>query len=161
MKRRQFIAGLGGTLAWPAVGRAQQGERVRRVGVLMGPDQNDPEAKTFLSAFVQGLLELGWIDGRNLRMDVRWAAGNVTRMSILAKELADLQPDVILANNTPGTAALQRETRLIPIVFSGLSDPVGAGFVASLPRPGGNLTGFINIEADMGGKCLARIIHQA
>jgi putative ABC transport system substrate-binding protein len=154
MRRREFITGACSAAAWPLAARAQPAERVRRVGVLMGPDQNDPEAKAFLSAFVLGLSELGWIDGRNLRMDIRWAAGNVTRMPILAKELADLQPDVILANNTPGTAALQRETRLIPIVFSGLSDPVGDGFVASLPRPGGNLTGFVNIEAGMGGKWL-------
>jgi putative tryptophan/tyrosine transport system substrate-binding protein len=154
MKRREFIAGIGGAVAWPLAPRAQQGERVRRIGVLMALDENDPEAKAFLSAFIQGLSELGWIDGRNLRMDVRWAAGNVDRMPMLAKELADPQPEVILANNNLVTAALQRETRMIPIVFSGISDPVGAGFVASLPRPGGNLTGLINIEAGMGGKWL-------
>jgi putative tryptophan/tyrosine transport system substrate-binding protein len=152
---------LGGAAMWPLAARAQQGERVRRIGVLMALDQSDPEAKAYLSAFVQGLSELGWTDGRNLRMDVRWAAGNFDRMPMLAKELADPQPDVILANNTLVTAALQRETRMIPIVFSGISDPVGAGFVASLPRPGGNITGFISLEASMGGKWLQLLTETA
>jgi putative tryptophan/tyrosine transport system substrate-binding protein len=154
MRRREFIAGIGGAAVWPVVARAQQGDRMRRVGVLMGYDENDPEAKGWLSGFIHGLLELGWIDGRNVRMDVRWAAGNVDRMRLFAKELVNLQPDVILANSTPTTAALQRETRTTPIVFAGVPDPVGEGFVASLPRPGGNATGFINIEAGMGGKWL-------
>ena len=127
---------------------------MRRIGVLMAFDENDPEGKARLSGFTQGLAELGWTDGRNLRMDVRWAAGNVDRMRMFAKELVDLQPDVILAGATPATAALQRETRTIPIVFAIVADPVGAGFVASLPRPGGNITGFSNIEASMAGKWL-------
>jgi putative ABC transport system substrate-binding protein len=127
---------------------------MRRVGVLMEWNENDPEAKAFFSGFTQGLAELGWTDGRNMRMDVRWAASNVDRMRILAKELVDLQPDVILAGATPATAALRRETQTIPIVFAAVSDPVGDGFVAGLPRPGGNLTGFINLEASMGGKWL-------
>jgi putative ABC transport system substrate-binding protein len=152
MRRREFIALLGGAAAWPLASRAQQPERMRRVGVLMGFDENDPEAKALLSAFTQGLAELGWTDGRNARMDVRWAAGNVDRMRMFAKELVDLQPNVILANTTPVTAALQQETRTIPIVFVSPSDPVGAGFVASLPRPGGNFTGFIDMEAAMVGK---------
>jgi ABC-type uncharacterized transport system substrate-binding protein len=107
-----------------------------------------------LSGFVQGLAQLGWTDGRNVRMDLRWAAGSVDRTRMFAKELVDLQPDVILAHSTPATAALQRETRTIPIVFAVVSDPVGVGFVAGLPRPGGNLTGFIHMEASMGGKWL-------
>jgi putative ABC transport system substrate-binding protein len=154
MRRRQFIAGLGGAAVWPVMVRAQQPDRVRRLGVLMGNDENDPEGKARLSGFVQGLSELGWSDGRNLRMDVRWAAGSVDRARMHAKELVDLQPDVILANSTPVTAAIKRQTRTIPIVFVIVSDPEGAGFVASLPHPGGNITGFVNIEASMGGKWL-------
>jgi putative ABC transport system substrate-binding protein len=154
MRRRQFIAGLGGAAAWPMVARAQQPGGPRRVGVLMGLDENDPVAKVWLSGFTQGLSELGWTDGGNLRMDIRWAAGNLDRMRVFAKELVELQPDVILANTTPVTAALQRETRTIPIVFVTIAEPVGAGFVASLPRPGGNLTGFMLQEASMGGKLL-------
>jgi putative ABC transport system substrate-binding protein len=152
VKRRTFIAGLGSAAAWPVVARAQQGER--RLGVLLGWDEDDALAKTWFSGFTQGISELGWTDGRNLRMDVRWAAGNVGRMRIFAKELVGLGPELILASSTPVTAALQRETQNIPIVFAGISDPVGAGFVASLARPGGNITGFINIEAAIGGKWL-------
>jgi putative ABC transport system substrate-binding protein len=155
MRRRNFIAGLASTTAaWPVAARAQQPERMRRVGVLMAFDENDPEAKIYLSGLTQGLPELGWTDGRNLHMDVRWAAGNVDRMQMFAKELLDLQPDVILAHGTPATAAFQRETRTIPIVFAVVSDPVGSGFVASLQRPGGNLTGFLHMEASLGGKWL-------
>jgi putative ABC transport system substrate-binding protein len=127
---------------------------MRRIGVLMSGDENDPEGKARLSGFTEGLAELGWTDGRNMRMDVRWAAAAVDRMRMFAKESVDLQPDVILANTTPVTAALQRETRKIPIVFVNVADPVGSGFVASLPRPGGNLTGFSNLEASMAGKWL-------
>jgi putative tryptophan/tyrosine transport system substrate-binding protein len=155
MRRRDFVMGLvGAAVAWPLAARAQQPDRMRRIGVLMALGENDPEAKAWLSAFTQGLQELGWIDGRNLRMDIRWAAGNVDLMRMFAKELVDLRPDAILSHTTPGTAALQRETRTIPVVFAGISDPVGDGFVAGLPRPGGNLTGFINIEASMAGKWL-------
>jgi len=153
MRRREFIAGLGSAAAWPAVARAQQGE-LRRIGVLMGYGEDDPEAKLWLSWFKQALAELGWTDGRNLRMEVRWGAGNVDRARVYAKELAGLQPDVILAHTTPMTAALQRETRTIPIVFVNIADPIGAGFVAGLPRPGGNMTGFISWEASMAGKWL-------
>jgi putative tryptophan/tyrosine transport system substrate-binding protein len=155
LKRRQFITLLGGTaVAWPVAARAQEHERMRRIGVLMAFDENDPEPKGLLSNVTQGLAELGWIDGRTVRMEVRWAAGSVDRMRTFAKELVQLQPDVILAATTPVTAALQRETRTIPIVFAIVSDPVGAGFVEGLPRPGGNITGFINAEAAMGGKWL-------
>jgi putative tryptophan/tyrosine transport system substrate-binding protein len=154
LKRRQFMTLLGGSAAWPLAAHAQRGERMRRIGVLMPFAESDPDAMAQLSGFTQGLAQLGWIDGRNVRMDRRWAAGSIDRTRMFAKELVDLQPDVILAHSTPPTAALQRETRTIPIVFAVVSDPVGVGFVASLPRPGGNLTGFIHMEASMGGKWL-------
>jgi putative tryptophan/tyrosine transport system substrate-binding protein len=152
MQRREFIAVLGSTVAWPLVAGAQQLDRVRRIGVLMGWDENDPDTKLWLSGFVRGLAELGWIDGHNIRMDVRWEGENADRVQMLAKELVSLQPDVIVSSNTPETAALQRETRAIPIVFVTVSDPVGTGFVAGLPHPGGNLTGFMLQEASIGGK---------
>ena len=161
MKRRTFIAGLGSAAAWPVVAWGQQPERMRRLGVLMTDGENDPEGKAYLSEFTQGLAELGWTDGRTLRMDVRWAAGNVDLMQMFAKELVDLRPDVIISESTPGTAALQRETRTIPIVFAFSGDPVGSGFVASLPRPGGNITGFTYIEASMAGKYLELLTEMA
>jgi putative tryptophan/tyrosine transport system substrate-binding protein len=154
MRRREFIAGLGSAVALPLASHAQQPARMRRIGVLMPYDENDPGAKAELSAFTERLAELGWTEGHNLQMDIRWAAADMDRMRMSAKELVDLQPDAILADTTPTTAALQRETRTIPIVFVIVSDPVGAGFVASLARPGGNITGFINAEAAMGGKWL-------
>jgi putative ABC transport system substrate-binding protein len=147
MRRREFITLLGGAMAfWPLAARAQQTDRVRRVGVLMGYGEADPEAEALLSEFTQGLSELGWTDGRNLRMDVRWAPGRTDLMHTFAKELVNLQPDVILADSTPVTAALKRETLTVPIVFAAVADPVGSGFVASLPRPGGNITGFGSLE---------------
>jgi putative tryptophan/tyrosine transport system substrate-binding protein len=151
MRRREFIAGLGSAVAWPVVARAQQPERVRRVGVLMGYAEADPEGQARFQVFRQGLVDLGWVDGRNLRLDVRWAFAN---MRMFAKELVDLQPDVILAHTAPAITALQPETRTIPIVFVALADPVGAGFVESLSRPGGNITGFANLEGTMAGKWL-------
>jgi putative tryptophan/tyrosine transport system substrate-binding protein len=160
MRRREFIAALGSAAAWPSVALSQ-GERVRRIGVLMGFDENDFEARAWLSGLMRGLAELGWTAGRNLRMDVRWAAGNVERMTAAAKEMIGLQPEVILASSTPATAAVQRETRTIPIVFVTIGDPIGAGFVASLPRPGGNLTGFVNLEPSIAGKMLELLIEIA
>jgi putative tryptophan/tyrosine transport system substrate-binding protein len=154
MRRRDFIAGLGGAVAWPMTARAQQPGRIRRIAVLMGFDEDDPDAKAQLYEFTKGVGKLGWTDGSNLRMDVRWAAGKVDQARMLANELIDLQPDVILAHTTPATAALQRATRTIPIVFVTVSDPVGVGFVSSLPRPVGNITGFINNEPTMAGKWL-------
>jgi putative tryptophan/tyrosine transport system substrate-binding protein len=155
MQRRDFIAGLvGATAASSLAVHAQQGDHVRRIGVLVPANENDPEAKALLSGFTQGLAELGWTEGRNVRMDIRWAAGSIEEVRALAKELVDLQPEIIFANATPVTAALQQETRTIPIVFTGVSDPVGSGFIASVPRPGGNLTGFIDLEASIGGKWL-------
>ena len=154
MNRRKFITLLGGTAAWPLAARAQQGERVRRIGVFWGLRENDPEGIRWLSGFIRPFQELGWTDGRNVRMDVRWSDSNTERERMFAKELVNLQPDVILAHGTPVTAALQRETRTIPIVFGAVADPVGAGFVASLSRPSGNITGFLFAEAEMGGKWL-------
>ncbi|MBV9532090.1 MAG: ABC transporter substrate-binding protein [Bradyrhizobium sp.] len=156
MQRRDFITLLGGgaAAAWPLAGRAQQGEQARRIGVLMAYDESDPEAKSLVSVFTQGLSELGWSTGGNVHLEIRWAAGDVAQMQVLAKELVDVRPDVILANSTPVTAALQQATRTIPIVFVVVADPVGSGFVASLPRPGGNITGFINEEAATVGKRL-------
>jgi putative ABC transport system substrate-binding protein len=155
MRRRDFVRLLGGAAAaWPLSVRAQQPNRMRRISVLMGDDENDPEAKARLSVFMRGLTELGWTDGRNVQVDVHWATGSVDRLRMLAKELIDLPPDVIFANGTPATAALQRETRTIPIVFANVGDPVGEGFVAGLPHPGGNMTGFVAQEAAMAGKWL-------
>jgi putative ABC transport system substrate-binding protein len=155
LKRREFIAGLGvAAVAWPLAARAQQGDRVRRIGVLIGRDENDPEGKTYVSAFKQALADLGWTDGRNVRMDLRWSGGDTNRSRALAQELVGLQPDVILASSTVTTAALQRETRTIPIVFAGAGDPVARGTVARLNRPGGNVTGFATNEATLGGKWL-------
>jgi putative tryptophan/tyrosine transport system substrate-binding protein len=161
VKRREFIAGLGSAAAWPIMAHAQQSNRMRRVGVLMGWNESDPVAKAWLSAFTDGLSQLGWADGRNMRMDVRWEGDGADRMRMLAKELVDLQPDAILANSTLVTAALQRETQTIPIVFVTVSDPVGSGFVASLPRPGGNLTGFMLQDSSMGGKLLQLLTEMA
>jgi putative ABC transport system substrate-binding protein len=154
LHRRDFITLLGGAATWPIAARAQQGDRVRRIGVLMAYEESDPEAKRWLSAFMQGLTELGWTDGRNLRVDRRWGGESVERLRLFARDLVDLQPDLILATGTPGTAALQRETQTIPIVFVPVADPVGSGFVAGLPRPGGNITGFISYEASLAGKWL-------
>jgi putative ABC transport system substrate-binding protein len=154
MKRRAFIAGLGSAAAWPVVARAQQDNRIRRIGVLSGGNENDPELKPRRSAFARALADLGWIDGRNVRMDLRWGGGDISRIRALAQELVGLQPDIILAGGTLTTAALQRETRTIPIVFAGVGDPVASGVVPRLDRPSGNITGFANWEASMGGKWL-------
>jgi len=155
MRRRDFMTLLGGTAAvWPLMARAQEADGMRRIGVLMGYAENDPEAQTRLAAFKQELLALGWDERRNLRIDLRWASGDSDRASKFAKELVALHPVVILSNTTPVTTALHQETKTIPIVFVAVSDPVGAGFVQSLPRPGGNITGFINLEPTIGGKWL-------
>jgi putative tryptophan/tyrosine transport system substrate-binding protein len=154
MRRREFIAGLGSAAALPRAALAQQNEQMRRVGALMGWNQTDPEANAYFTSFTQRLSELGWSEGRNLRVDARWEAESVDRKQRFAAELVGLQPDVILSANTPETAALQQATRTIPIVFATVSDPVGSGFVASLSHPGGNLTGFMFQEASMAGKWL-------
>jgi len=160
--RREFLTLLGGgAAAWPLVARARQPEQARRIGVLTPWSEHDPVPKIWLSAFARGLAELGWNEGRNLRLDVRWAAGNPDWVRMYAKELVELQPDAILVDSTPQTAALQSETGTIPIVFVVVSDPVGSGFVAGLPRPGGNLTGFSNQEPSMGGKWVELLLEIA
>jgi ABC-type uncharacterized transport system substrate-binding protein len=153
--RREFITLLGGAAAaWPSAARAQRPERMRRIGVLTGSAESDPEAAPRVAAFERGLAELGWISGRNIVIDYRWAAGEPALMQALAKELVELQPDVLVGSTTPVVAALGRETTTIPIVFLIVSDPIGSRFIESLPRPGGNMTGFINIESSLGGKWL-------
>jgi putative ABC transport system substrate-binding protein len=155
LRRREFIAGLGGAaVGWPLAARAQQGDRVRRIGVLVGFDENDPEGKLRYSAFTQALAGLGWTDGRNVRMDLRGAGGDTNRMRALAQELVGLQPDIIVTNGAAAIVALQRETRTIPIVFLGATDPVATGLVPRLNRPSGNVTGFGTLEASLGGKWL-------
>jgi len=156
-RRRDFITLLGGAgVAWPLAARAQQAEQVQRVGVLMGHAEDDPDAKARLAGFRQGLESLGWSEGRNIRLDIRFArGGGGAQVQVLAKELVALQPEVILAHATPLVAALQRETVTIPIVFANITDPVGSGFVASLARPGGNITGLLLFEASITGKWLA------
>jgi putative ABC transport system substrate-binding protein len=155
MRRREFITLLGGAAAgWPFAARAQQPERTRRIGVLTNVAADDPEGQARVAAFQRGLQELGWSIGRNVRMDIRWGAANINRASSLAKELVTLQPDLILSQGTPLTAALQRETMTIPIVFVSVSDPVGSGFVKSLASPEGNITGFINFESSLMEKWL-------
>jgi putative ABC transport system substrate-binding protein len=134
--------------------RAQQGNRVRRIGVLMGYDENDPLTKPRLSAFTQALAGFGWTDGRNVRIDLRGGGDDTNRIQALAQELVGLQPDIILTSGAAATAALQRKTPTIPIVFANVSDPVASGIVARLDRPGGNITGFANYEASLGGKWL-------
>jgi putative ABC transport system substrate-binding protein len=153
--RRKLIAALGATaLAWPLATHAQKAERVRRVGVLMNVAADDPEGQARLAAFLQGLQELGWTDGRNVRFDYRWAADDADRYRTYAAELVALAPDVILASTTASVAALRQTTRTVPIVFAIVIDPVGAGLVASLARPGGNATGFTLFEYSLSGKWL-------
>ena len=157
MRRREFIMLLSCAAAIrPFAARAQQSERVRRVGVLVGLAENDPEMQRRIAALHQGLEKLGWAEGRNLQIDYRFApAGAQARL--LARELIALQPDVILTQSTPATAAMQQETRTIPIVFASVADPIGSGFVASLSRPGGNLTGLLQYEEGITGKWLAML----
>ena len=150
MNRRDFVTLLGGAAAWPLAAGAQQGDRVRRIGVLIGSDENDPEVKLLVSAFTQTLAGLGWTDGRNVRIDLRSAGGDINRIRALARELVGLQPDIILADGTGAVVALQRETRTIPIVFANVSDPVASGIVGRLNQPGGNITGFATYEASLG-----------
>ena len=154
MKRRTFIVGLGGAAAWPLAARAQQAAAARRIGVLMGYAESDPTGQSRLKTFVKSLQELGWSGDRNVLIEVRWTAAHPEHTQRFAKELVALQPDVIVSNTTPVTAALQRETGTIPIVFAVVSDPVGEGFTASLSQPGGNITGFIDYEGSIAGKWL-------
>jgi putative ABC transport system substrate-binding protein len=154
LRRREFITLLGGAVAWPLIASAQQGGRVRRIGVLMSGDENNPEGKSYISAFTQALAGLGWTDGRNLQMDLRWAGADINRIRALAQELVGLQPDIILTSSGVATVAVQRESRTIPIVFASANDPVAIGIVPRLNQPGGNITGFANHEPTFGGKWL-------
>jgi len=156
MRRRAFIAALGSAAASPLVARAQQTERLRRIGVLMGLAEDDPDARARLAVFRQGLDRLGWSEGRNVSIDYRFAPAGV-QAHVLAKELIASQPDAILAQTTPVVVALQGESRTIPIVFVGVADPVGSGLVNNLGRPDGNITGFMLFEAGITGKWLAML----
>jgi putative ABC transport system substrate-binding protein len=154
VKRRQFITLVGAAAVWPVALRAQQGERMRRIGVLMGRVEGDTEGQARMAAFRfrEQFQKLGWVEGRTIRTDIRWQTQDVDSLQRFAKQLVGLQPDVILSESTPPTAALLQQTRTIPIVFAVVSDPIGSGFVANLARPGGNVTGFLNIEGSLGGK---------
>jgi putative ABC transport system substrate-binding protein len=154
MGRRAFITLLAGAAAWPLAARAQQPERMRRIGVLMNRAAGDPQGQARLSAFQQALQQLGWIDGRNVRIDIRWHENDIDRARRYAQELVALAPDTLLADGAVSATALQPVTRTLPIVFAAVPDPVGAGFVESLARPGGNITGFMSFEYGFSGKWL-------
>ena len=157
MKRRAFITLLGGAAAWPLAARAQQLEQMRRVSIIIGIAENDPEARSRVRAFQQGLRDAGWVEGRNIRIDSRFAAADPDRIKAQVADLIRLEPDVIVANGTPVLAALRQATSSIPIVFAVVNDPVGQGFISSLAHPGGNITGFTLIDFDMVGKWLAML----
>jgi putative ABC transport system substrate-binding protein len=153
VRRREFITLVGGSVfAWPLAGRAQQSERIRHIGILMAFPENDPEAQSWVVGFREELGKLGWTEGHNVQIDTRWATADVESLHRFAKQLVALQPELILTGSTPATAAMRQQTNTIPIVFAMVGDPVGSGFVASLSRPGGNLTGFTPIENSLGGK---------
>src|SRR5215813_14023741 len=155
MTRREFITLLGGAAAWPSAGRAQQAERMRRIGVLQGgSERDDQRSQPSMAAFLQGLQQSGWTDGRNVRIDYRWPAGDADKARKYAAELVALAPDVILTASSISLAALLQTTRTVPIVFLGIVDPVGTGFVDSLSRPGGNATGFMLFDYDLSAKWL-------
>jgi putative tryptophan/tyrosine transport system substrate-binding protein len=154
MRRREFIGLVGAAAAWPLVARAQHGERMRRIGVLLNVAEDDPESLTRVTAFAQGLQELGWVDGRNVRIDFRWGGADVERIRRYAAESVALAPDVVVSSGTPAVAALEQVTSTMPIVFVQVPDPVGSGHVESLARPGGNATGFATFEYGFGGKWL-------
>jgi putative ABC transport system substrate-binding protein len=152
MRRREFFELVGGAVLAPLAARAEGGEHMRRIGVLIGNSEGDGQSTQGLVSFRKNLEELGWLEGRNIQIDVRWGRGQLDRIEMLVKELVALRPDLLLAHSTPVTAAMKRETSSIPVVFIFVSDPVGSGLISSLPHPGGNITGFINIEASLGGK---------
>ena len=157
MRRREFILALGSAAATPLAAHAQQAGATRRIGALIAFAKDDPETEERLAGFRQGLAKPGWVEGRNIQIDYRFAAGRGDQFPVLAKELVAMQPDVILGHTPGATVALQRETRTIPIVFVNVSDPIGMGFIATLPRPGGNLTGVLHYEATIVGKWLAML----
>jgi putative tryptophan/tyrosine transport system substrate-binding protein len=154
MRRRDFISFVSSAAAWPLAAHAQQPERMRRLGVLMALKEDDPQGRADVLAFQQALLELGWIDGRNIRLDYRWATGDPDRVRAEATDLVQSAPDAIVVNSTPAARAFQQATHAVPIVFVAIADPVRTGLVLSLAHPGGNITGFTNFEASMGGKWL-------
>jgi putative tryptophan/tyrosine transport system substrate-binding protein len=154
MRRRAVVKLLGTAAAWPIAARAQQGERVRRIGMLINLSENDPEAQSVVAAFLKELQRLGWIEGRSMHIDARWSAGNAERIRQYASELVGMRPDAISAYAASVVRPLQQITNTVPIVFAGAIDPVAAGLVASLPRPGGNTTGFMQLEYGMSGKWL-------
>jgi putative tryptophan/tyrosine transport system substrate-binding protein len=155
IERREFLVAFGGSVAvWSVAARAQQAERMRRIGVLMSGKEDDPIAQSRVAAFRDGLKQLGWNEGRNLMIEWRWGGGDVLRTRRYAEELVELAPDVLLANGTPATAALKQVTSSIPIVFAVVNDPVAQGFIPSMARPGGNITGFSFLEYSMIGKSL-------
>jgi putative tryptophan/tyrosine transport system substrate-binding protein len=154
LRRRHFFTLLGGAAAWPLAARAQQPERMRRIGVLVSLAENDPEGQARIAGFLEGLRQLGWTDGRNVRIDYRWGAGDPDRYRTYAKELVAFAPDVILATGGSVVPSLLQATHTVPIVFTQTADPVGAGFVNSLARPGGNATGFITFEYGISAKWL-------
>src|SRR3974377_1918214 len=155
MKRREFITLLcGAATTWPLAARAQQNERMRRIGVLMPFAKDNPDGQARITAFLQGLQKLGWTEGRNLQIEYGWGRGDLQKA---AAELVALSPDVIFASNTPAVAALQQATRSVPIVFAQVADPVSGGFVGSLAKPGGNITGFTPFDYGMGAKWVGRL----
>jgi putative ABC transport system substrate-binding protein len=154
IRRREVITLLGGAAAWPVAAVAQQGERVRRVGLLMPGDENSGNGRTYVSLLTQGLAQLGWVEGRNLRIELRWAAGNVGKMQLLARELAQLRPEVIVVSSGAATKAVQEQTRTIPIIFVFAGDPLANGTVADIARPEGNTTGVTDLFPSIGGKWL-------
>src|SRR6516165_9251932 len=154
MRRREFITLIGGTAAWSLAARAQQPERMRRIGVLMGWPESYHQAQSWVAALRDELQKLGWTEGRSIAIDTRWAAADVESMKRFAKELVALQPDLMVTGSTPATAAMRQQTRTIPIIFVLVADPVGSGLVANLPRPGGNVTGFTPLMGSLGGKWL-------
>jgi putative tryptophan/tyrosine transport system substrate-binding protein len=154
MRRREFITLIGGAAAWPLAARAQQSERMRRIGVLLAATADDSQFQTWIGAFLQALALLGWTIGRNVRIDTRWATTDAAEIRRHAAELVALGPDVILAHGAGAVGALLQATRTVPIVFPVASDPVGAGFIDNLARPGGNATGFMTVEYSIGGKFL-------
>jgi ABC-type uncharacterized transport system substrate-binding protein len=152
MRRREFIVLIGGAVAWPLAAHAQQEERQRRIGVLIGLGENDPEGRKWADALVKSLQELGWKHGENIRIDMRWGGSDAGRIETVAKELVASNPELMAVSTTPAVAAVVATKTSIPVVFSAVSDPIGPGFVSNLARPGGNVTGFMNVEGSIGGK---------
>jgi putative tryptophan/tyrosine transport system substrate-binding protein len=159
IRRRELLAALGGAAAWPVAARAQQRGVMRRVGVLIALEANDPEGESELTALKQAFHELGWVDDRNLHLEIRWSGGEPRRIQAAAKELVELPCEIIVSRSTPATAALIKETRTIPIVFSYVVDPIGSGFVESFPRPGGSVTGFQTYEFTLAPKWLQLLLE--